>query len=195
MTLSLNSLTGIRPFGGKMLYGYVTNDTKATIEGADYFNNASGYLQAGDVIMVSGDLDGTPFHTSYIVASITAGVVAITEHAAVTQNVLQVVTSRVTALGTASNHYVVAPIAGEIVGVYGVSNAANGTAPSTIGINVDSVDVATLSFGSSYSAGTQVTDASITAHALSAGEIITIDNNGEGDGTGEAIVTLVISPA
>lgn len=176
---------------------YCTNDTKGTIEGAGYFNDLrdDGLITEGDLLGVSGDLDGTPFHAFYVFSSVPAsGDVALTEHAAVTQNVLHALTVRVTALGTASNHYVVSPVAGELVAAYGVSNGANGTAPSTIGISIDGGDKATLTFSDTYVAGTAVSDTSVDANTISAGEVILIDNNGEGDGTGEVTVTLLIQP-
>lgn len=196
MAFILNGLTGIRPFGGQMLYGYTSNDTKAVIQGAGYFNNASTYLNVGDQIHVSGDLDGTPFHTSYVVSSNASGVVAITEHSAVTQNVKQVITSRVTVLGTASTHYVVCPIAGAISKVLGVSNANGATATGTVTITVPTTGaIATLPFVSGYTAGTAVEDTTITAHTLAANAVITVATDGGGDGTGEVIVTLEITPS
>ncbi len=196
MPFILNSLTGIRPFGGNMLYGYVTNDTKAQIQAAGYFNNASTYLQVGDQIHVSGDLDGTPFHTSYVVSSISSGVVALTEHSAVTQNVKQVITSRVAVLGTATTHYVVTPIAGTITKVLGVSNANGATATGTVTITVPTTGaIATLPFLLGYVAGALVEDTTITAHTLAANAVITVATDGGGDGTGEVIVTLEITPS
>jgi hypothetical protein len=197
MAFILNNLTAMRPFGGKMLYGYVTNDTKATIQGAGYFNNASTYFSVGDVINVSGDLDGTPFHTSYVVSAISAGVVTLTEHAAVTQNVKQVITARVPVLGTASTHYVVCPIAGSVTKVLGVSNGNGATATGTITVTVPTTGaIATLPFVSGYTAGAAVEDTTITAHtALLAGGVITVATDGGGDGAGEVIVTLEITPS
>lgn len=195
MPFSLTQLFTLRSFGKNSVHAYNSDDTKATIEGSNYFGAAANYLRKGDIIFVSGDQDGTPFHTSYIVASNDGTTVTLTAHAAVTQNVLQVITVRVTALGTASNHYVCSPVAGSLSAVYGVSNAGNTTAISTIGISIDGGDKATLSFANGYSAGAGVSDTSVDANTLSAGEVITIDNNGEGDGAGEVFVTLVINPS
>ncbi len=194
MGLTTNKLTRVSSAGGQHKYFYATNDTKAAVETAGYFDDLVDLLNIGDGIEVVGDIDGTPFLSQYIVSDNDGSAVTLTEHSSVTQNVLQVVTVRVTALGTASNHYVPSPCAGSISAVYGVSNAANGTLASTIDILVDAAAKATLSFSDSYVAGTSVTDASITANTLSAGEIIHIDNNGEGDGTGEAVITIVITP-
>lgn len=62
----------------KRKYSFTTNDTKATVEGVGYFNNASEILNVGDVIEVSGDLDGTPYLAGYVVSSNSGGVVGIT---------------------------------------------------------------------------------------------------------------------
>jgi hypothetical protein len=174
---------------------HVTNDTKAQVETAGYFNPCEDYITDGDIIFVAGDRDGTKFLSSYVVTKPGSGDLTLTEHAAVTQNVLQVATVRVTALGTASNHYIPSPVAGSLTAVYGVSNAANGTLASTIGISIDGGDKATLTFSDSYVAGAVVSDVAVDANTLTLGEAILIDNNGEGDGTGEVTVLLVFTPS
>lgn len=178
-------------------FDYVSNDTKAQVETSGYFNPVREYLKVGDDILVTGDLDGTPFVSMYVVDDVPAdgSDVTITEIAAVTQNVQQVLTVTIPALGTDTDHYVVSPIAGEITAVEGVSNGANGSAASTIDIAVDGSDVANLSFSDSYVAGTRVTDATVQSNTLSAGEVITINNNGEGNGTGEVVLSIMITPS
>ncbi|MFO0390186.1 MAG: hypothetical protein ACK502_10800 [Alphaproteobacteria bacterium] len=201
MTYNANSLRLIESFGStgnkaQGLYGYATNDTKASIEGAGYFNASASLLKVGDQIHVSGDLDGTPFHTSYVVSSNNGTTVAITEHSAVTQNVLQVLTVRVPVLGTASTHYVMNPVAGAISKVLGVSNANGATSTGTVTITVPTTGaIATLPFTSGYTAGTKIEDTTITAHTLAADSVITVATDGGGDGTGEVIVTLVVTPS
>lgn len=84
MSYDFNGLVCIENFLGavggapKRMYSYVTNDTKATLEGAGYFDDASEILNVGDVIVASGDLDGTPFLAMYVVSSNSGGVVGIT---------------------------------------------------------------------------------------------------------------------
>lgn len=183
--------------GALQSHDFVTNNTKAQVETAGYFNPVAQFLKVGDTIFVAGDLDGTPFITSYVVASVpSGGDVTITENAAVTQNVKQVLTVRVPVLGTASSQYVVCPIAGAISKVLGVSNANGATATGTITITVPTTGaVATLPFLSSYTAGTMVEDTTITAHTLAAKAVITVATDGGGDGTGEVLVTLEITPS
>ena len=195
MSFTFNALKAIATLAGKQMLMYVTDDTKSAIETAGYFNDAANYTKQGDLLVVSGDLDGTPFTSNYITSSNDGSTVVITEQATTTQNSLQVLTVEVDALGTESDAYVVCPIAGELTAVYGVSNGANGTAASTIDITIDETVVGELSFADDYSAGSAVSDTDIVSNTLSAGEVIHIDNNGEGDGTGSATITLVVTPS
>lgn len=179
---------------------YASNDTSGDIETPGYFNllRYKAFIRTGDVLIVSGDRDGTPFCSMYVFADVPAlggGDVTITEGKAVTQNVLQVVTGRVTELGTASKAYVSSPIAGTIKSVYAVSDAANATAESTIDVNVGGNTVGTLEFSDSYAAGASVDAGTIAANMLTAGQSIEFDNKGEGDGTGGVTITMVIEPA
>ena len=175
---------------------HVTNDTKAQVETAGYFNPVADYITDGDLIFVAGDRDGTKWASSYIVTKPTSGDLTVTEHAAITSNPNGTLNVRVTSLGTASTHYVAVPFAGEISKVLGVSNANGATATGTVTITVPTTGaVATLPFLSSYTAGTVIEDTTITAHSLAANAIITVATDGGGDGTGEVIVTLQITPS
>lgn len=177
---------------------YATNDNAVTIEAAGYFNllRDKKFIRKGDLIVVSGDRDGTPFCSTYVFVGVPdSGDVTVTEHKAVTQNVKQVITARVPVLGTASTHYVVCPIAGVVSKVLGVSNANGATATGTVTISVPTTGaIATLPFVSGYTAGGMVEDTTITAHALAAKGVITVATDGGGDGAGEVIVTLEITP-
>jgi hypothetical protein len=197
MAFSNNSLILIRGQGRCLDFLYVTDDTKATIQGAGYFNAAAAVLKKGAVIQAAGDIDGTPFHTSYVVSSNDGSTVVLTEHSSVTQNVKQVITARIPVLGTASTHYVVCPIAGSVTKVLGVSNGNGATATGTITVTVPTTGaIATLPFVSGYTAGAAIEDTTITAHtALLAGGVITVATDGGGDGAGEVIVTLEITPS
>lgn len=62
----------------RALHAYVTNDDKAAIETAGYFNSLSDRLKVGDIILASADMDGTPALYGYVVSSNAAGVVGIT---------------------------------------------------------------------------------------------------------------------
>ena len=175
---------------------YVTNDTKAQVQTAGYFNPVADYITDGDLIVVSGDRDGTKWHSSYVVTKPSSGDLTVTEHAAITSNPNGTLQARLAVLGTASTAYVVVPFAGAISKVLGVSNANGATATGTVTITVPTTGaVATLPFLSSYTAGTAIEDTTITAHTLAAGAVITVATDGGGDGTGEVIVTLQITPS
>lgn len=61
-------------------HGYTTNDTLATVLGANYFDSAYARLAAGDVIFASVDMDGTPdFAILRVTASSSAGVTVADE--------------------------------------------------------------------------------------------------------------------
>lgn len=84
MTYNANGLVCLQNYIGdvdgaaKREFSYVTNDTKATVEGAGYFNDAADDLNVGDLIKVAGDVDGTPFAAMYIVSSNNGSVVEVT---------------------------------------------------------------------------------------------------------------------
>lgn len=50
---------------GAGLYIYETEDSVSTIEGADYFSDASNRLADGDLLIVQYDSAGTPRYASY----------------------------------------------------------------------------------------------------------------------------------
>ena len=56
---------------------YVTNDDRAAVETAGYFNALSKRVKVGDHIDMTLDLDGAPMRRNYMVSGNAAGVVAI----------------------------------------------------------------------------------------------------------------------
>ena len=74
MALDTTALTSVAPGSAlaagaapKRIWHYVTNDTLSDVAGSNYFNNASDRVQAGDLILVSADMDGTQAGQGYIV--------------------------------------------------------------------------------------------------------------------------------
>lgn len=61
-------------------YTYSTNDLKAVVEGAGYFNDEANRFNIGDQISVSGDIDGTPWGADYIVSSNDGAIVGVTAY-------------------------------------------------------------------------------------------------------------------
>ncbi|MBH48846.1 MAG: hypothetical protein CME71_11825 [Halobacteriovorax sp.] len=76
MALDTTALTSTTPGSAlaagsapQRIWHYVTNDTIAAAIGSNYFNNASDRLAAGDIILISGDMDGTLLAQGVIVRS------------------------------------------------------------------------------------------------------------------------------
>lgn len=73
--------------GPSAVFHYQTNDTLATVVGANYFDDYAAWIPVGSIIHVSADLDGTPAMESYIVSANTythaaqSGAVTITVEA------------------------------------------------------------------------------------------------------------------
>lgn len=200
MAFILNNLTGIRPFGGQMMYGYATNDTKAGIETAGYFNNASSYLQVGDIIVVSGDIDGTPFHASYIVSSNTGGVVALTAHSAITQNVFQEVQAqKISSKASDAEVFRYVPtFAGSISNFRSILNAAlaTGNATATLAINGTNVTNGALTLTQAGSAAGDVATVNPSAlNTFAAGDKITITVGGASTATATVNFSLKLTPS
>lgn len=205
MTFNLNSLKIIESFGsvgvkGQAVYGYATNDTKATVEGANYFGGAVKVLGVGDIIIVSGDIDGTPFHTSYTVASNNGTTVTLTEHAAVTQNVLHVLQGMEIS-SKASDAKVlrfVSPVAGVISKIYTVLNAALATGDATVTAAINGVGVTNgvVTATQSGSAAGDVDSATPTAaRTVAVGDVITLTVGGASTATATLTPSIVISPS
>lgn len=197
MPVTNDNLRRIGDFADVGIYAYKTNDTKAALETAGYFDLAvaAGFLEKGALLMVAGDLDGTPWHSSYTIASNDGTHATLTEAASVTQNSHQVIQATLAVLGTAETKYVVCPVAGSISKVLGVCNANGATADAAVTITVPTTGaIAALPFTSAYVAGTAVEDTSITAHTLAAGAVVTVATDGGGTGAGAVVVTLLVTP-
>lgn len=184
------------------IFKYSTNDLLNAVSASGYFNDVTAKLHKGDLIIVAGDLDGTPFTTQLTVSSATgAATVTTTDLATATLSFAErvVLPVSVPAIGTAETIYVVSPVAGSVSYVGGVShsNGAGSGGTSTITVSVPTTGaIATLAFAQDYVAGTAVEDSSITAHvALAAGSVITIATDGTGSHTDAANVTIMITPS
>lgn len=54
------------------LWHYATNDDWATINVAGYWNGARAHIGVGDLVDISGDLDGAPFHRRLMFSAVPA---------------------------------------------------------------------------------------------------------------------------
>lgn len=201
MTFIFNNLRRVADFGSKGEYNYATNDLKSAVETAGYFDGkALTMLEVGDLIKVAGDLDGTPFHSSYVVSGNDGSTVTLTEHAAVTQNVLQEV--RLPDISTkASDAAVVRYVPtfdGAITSVKSVLNAALATGDATLTVAVNGSDVTdgVITATQSGSAAGDVDSATPSAaNTFSAGDVITVTGGGSSTATATAGVTLQLTPS
>jgi len=68
-----------QPATAKSIWGYVTADTAATVEGAGYFPAASLYtsVAVGDVIEAVMVVGGTPVKKTYVVTASTSSAITI----------------------------------------------------------------------------------------------------------------------
>lgn len=82
--LGFAGVPGAAAGDNRVLAAYSTNDTAATVEGANYFNDAVTLLPLGSQIFVAGDLDGTPFQKTYVVSANDGTTVTITPAATAT---------------------------------------------------------------------------------------------------------------
>lgn len=165
LTVGSIAATSPEPADGKKVHFYVTNHTKAQVETAGYFNpinegaiSGDDIINVGDIIFVAGDLDGTPFHNSYVVATVPAGDITITGHGAKTFTSEYVLNTTI-ALTDGDSGYVVAPIAGEIVSI---STVLLGGAVAT------NDAVCTFKIGAA-GAGTGITDGVVTIATAGSG--------------------------
>lgn len=56
--------------GTVTVWSYKTNDTIAVATGSGYFNDYTTWLRQGDIILIAGDLDGTPDYAGCCVSSV-----------------------------------------------------------------------------------------------------------------------------
>ena len=112
---------GTGPGNVNKLWLYSSNDLLSAIDDSGYFNTLVDHgLTSGDLIFVSGDLDGTPASNLFI-ATVTAGVVTVTglSTATLTFNARYVLNS-VVSLTDGTTGHVVAPFAGTISNIRSV---------------------------------------------------------------------------
>lgn len=187
--------------GTPQVWAYWTNDLLNAVTASAYFTDYAKF-QKGDLILVAGDLDGTPFTTQLTVSSASgASTVTTTDLATATISFAEraTVSVSVPAIGTASTKYVVSPCAGSVAYVAGAMDAdgAGSGGTSTITISVPTTGaIATLPFLQGTLKGAVIEDTTITAHAaLVAGSIITVATDGTGSHTGAAEVIIRITPS
>jgi superfamily II DNA helicase RecQ len=97
------------------------------------------------------------------------------------------------ALGTAGSIAVVVPMAGRILRVDAVSDAAQTSGISTVTVVTEAdAAIASLAFAADQAAFAEVSDTVLTNATVTAGQVLKVATNGTGDGAGELFVVITI---
>lgn len=182
-------------------HDYVSNDTKAQIETAGYFNPVKALLKVGDTLTVTGDLDGVPWHSSYVVASVpTNGDVTLTEHSSVVQNVTHEITmNKISSKASDAEVFRFVPnFNGRISKIRTVLNNVLATADATVQAKINGTNVTNglVTIANAGSAAGDVDEADPTAaNTFTAGQVITLTVGGGSTATGTFNASLTLIPS
>lgn len=195
--------TSPSPADGKKAHFYVTNNTKAEVETAGYFNPINTAiaetLNVGDMIFVNGDIDGTPFHNSYVVATVpSGGDITITGHGAKTFTSEYALNTTI-ALTDGDSGHVVVPIAGTVVDIQTVllgGAVTTNNATCTFDINGTPITDGVVTITASGSAIGDVDSATPSAaNVVAVDDVISCTVSNTPGGSRTAYVTLRIQPS
>lgn len=182
------------------IWHYKSNDLVSLIDDSGYFDDATHLLAKGDMIFVSGDIDGTPAINGLVVSSATG---AATVTTVAFSNITQTFNSRFAlnttiTLTNGDSGYVVAPAAGTMTRIdtvlLGGAVATNdavctfkiGPAGSGTGITNG---VVTVAFSGS-AIGDKDTASPTAARTVAAGDLIYCTVSGTPGGSRSATVTM-----
>lgn len=208
MAFALNSLR--KMFSGpglttgaltNSIFMYVTNDLLSAVDDSGYFNDATNYLAKGDLILVSGDVDGTPATNCYMVNSATgAATVTTVGLSTVTQtfNARYALTTEV-ALTDGDSGHVVVPFAGTISSIKSVlvgGAVATNDAVVTGKIGSTAITDGAITIANSGSAiGDVDTCSPSAANTVAAGNVVKFTVSGTPGGSRTAHVTILVDAA
>ena len=209
MTVNLDNLicfaagagggVGTPPGNTRKMWHYATNDLLSVVDDSAYFDDAVDVgLGNGDLIFVSGDLDGTPATNIYMVNSVTGATPVTTQGlSTVTLTYLNkmILKTNVTLTDGDSGH-VVAPFAGTISKIYGVlTGGAVATNDAVVTGKIGSTSITNGAFTVAYS-GSAIGDVdSCTPSALNvvaAGDVIKFAVSGTPGGSRTEQVTILL---
>ena len=54
---------------GMTIFTYITDDALAVVAASGYFDSVAAHIKSGDLILVSGDYDGTNVHQTYVLVN------------------------------------------------------------------------------------------------------------------------------
>jgi hypothetical protein len=171
------------------------------VETSGYFDDAvaAGFLEQGSILYVSGDLDGTPWHNSYVIASNDGTTLTLASHASVPPDKVYVKLSPVSnKAADAAVTRVVAPVGGKITKIWTVLNAALATGDATLTgkINGSNITTGVLTVTQSGSAAADVDSAVPTAlNTVAAGDVISFTGGGASTATSTSEILVEITPS
>lgn len=180
------------------LWHYHSNDTLAAISTSGYFNSATTLLKKGDIIFVSGDIDGTPLNAMLMIDSATAAA-TVTTQGRVTSNQDNYVLTSTVALTDGTSGQIVAPLAGVISKIHsvllgGAVTTNNAVITTSIGATAVTTGVITIT-ASGSAIGDMDTCSPSAAHTVAAGDVIKYVVSNTPGGSRTATVTMLILTA
>lgn len=192
------SVPGVSAGTNRALASYTTNDTKATVEGAGYFNSAYPHLPLGSQIFVAGDLDGTPWQCAYVVAANDGSTVTITPAASVSYTAKQTLDVYGVPVTDGTYYLGTAEVAGTIDRIDTILNGgavATNDAVLTFKINGTSITNGAITIANSGSAaGDQDTASPSAAKTVAVGDKISVVVSGTPGGSRTVAVSMLVTP-
>lgn len=178
----------------KSLYHYATNDTAEVVEADGYFDGVAGDpFVAGDQLLVSCDVDGSPGSRLYTVA---VGGGDVTIRRAASQPVYLPFEIEQTELLAGTSEELVSPVAGRITGFRGICQGAVTTGGAVIlKIGTTAVTGASITLANSDAKGTVYNSTAITAeNTVAAGSRIQVEPAAAIDTAGQLNGIVEITP-
>lgn len=196
-TISTGGAIGSGEGSAKKVHSYATNDASATVTASGYFNDVTNYLSKGDVIVVHGDVDGTPFTANVIVTSATGAATVTTTIASTNTMVNQVVYTDELSLTDGTYQLFPFAYAGTIAKIYTVLRAGAVTtndAICTFRINTTNITNGVVTVAQSGSAAGDVDVATPTAaRSVVAGDYLSCVVSGTPGGSRVAGVSVLVT--
>ena len=200
-TLETGGAIGSGDGSVRKIHHYATNDLLSAVDDSGYFNDATNLLTKGDLIFVSGDLDGTPATNCFMVNSATgAATVTTVGFATVTQTyVNEYVMTDELSLTDGTYQLFPFPKAGTITKIYTVLRAgavATNDAVCTFRINTTNITNGVVTVATAASAAGDVDVASPSAaNVVAAGDYLSCVVSGTPGGSRVAGVAVLIAAA
>jgi len=197
-TLETGGALGSGDGSVRKMHHYVTNDLLSLVDDSGYFNDITNLLTKGDLIFVSGDLDGTPANNCYMVNSDTgAATVTTVGFSTVTQTyVNEYVMTADLALTDGTYQLMVFPKAGTITKIYTVLRAgavSTNNATCTFRINTTGITNGVVTVTASGSAAGDVDSATPSAlNVVAAGDYLGCVVSGTPGGSRVAGVAVLV---